>query len=95
LQESALPVNAEVRGACGLLGLDPMTIANEGKLVLCCPSSSAVQVVTAMRSHPLGQEARIIGEVTAKPKGMAVLRTMIGGERIIDLPTGEDLPRIC
>jgi hydrogenase expression/formation protein HypE len=95
LNESALPVNAEVRGACDLLGLDPLTIANEGKLVLCCPSSSAVEVVTAMRGQPLGREARVIGEVTAKPKGMAVMRTVIGGERIIDLPTGEDLPRIC
>jgi hydrogenase expression/formation protein HypE len=95
LQESAIPVSAEVRGACDLLGLDPLTIANEGKLVLCCPAGDAGAVLTAMRGHPLGRESRIIGEVTAKPKGMAVMRTAIGGERIIDLPTGEDLPRIC
>lgn len=95
LQESALPVQAEVRGACDLLGLDPLTIANEGKLVLFCPAADAGKVVAALQGHPLGREARVVGEVTARPKGLAVMRTKIGGERIIDLPTGEDLPRIC
>ncbi len=95
VEENALPVSPAVRGACDLLGLDPLTIANEGKVVLFCPRSDAEKVLAAMRAHPLGQEARVIGEATAKPKGMAVMRTAIGGERIIDLPTGEDLPRIC
>jgi len=95
LQESALPISAEVRGACDLLGLDPLTIANEGKVVVFCRGTDAVRVLDAMRAHPLGREARIIGEVTEKPKGMALLRTAIGGERIVDMPTGEDLPRIC
>jgi hydrogenase expression/formation protein HypE len=90
LEEKALPVSAEVRGACDLLGLDPLTIANEGKLVVCCPAADADKVLTA-----LGRAARIIGEVTAKPKGRATLRTLIGGERVLDLPNGEDLPRIC
>jgi hydrogenase expression/formation protein HypE len=95
LQESALPIGAEVRGACDLLGLDPLNIANEGKVVVFCRGIDEGRVLDAMRAHPLGREARVIGEVTEKPKGMAVLRTVIGGERIVDMPTGEDLPRIC
>jgi hydrogenase expression/formation protein HypE len=95
LLESALPVGAEVRGACDLLGLDPLTIANEGKVVMVCRGADAGRVLDAMRAHPLGRDARVIGEVMEKPKGMAMLRTAIGGERIIDAPTGEDLPRIC
>jgi len=95
LHESALPVHREVQGACDLLGLDPLTIANEGKVLVFCPARDAERVVTAMRGHPLGRAAAVIGEVTEKPKGMALLRTRIGGERVMDLPTGEDLPRIC
>jgi hydrogenase expression/formation protein HypE len=95
LDESALPISREVQGACDLLGLDPLTIANEGKVVVFCRSSDAERVLAAMKKRPLGQDARVIGEVTEKPKGMALLRTKIGGERIIDMPTGEDLPRIC
>ena len=95
LEETALPVGAEVRGACGLLGLDPLTIANEGKLVLCCPAGETEKVLAALGGHPLGRAARVVGQVTGKPKGLAVMRTVIGGERIVDRPTGEDLPRIC
>lgn len=95
LTETALPVSREVRGACDLLGLDPLTIANEGKVLVFCPGKDANRVLAAMQRDPLGKEARVIGEVTEAPKGMAVLRTSIGGERIVDLPTGEDLPRIC
>jgi len=95
IEERALPVCPAVRGACDLLGLDPLTIANEGKVVVFCSGTDADRVVAAMRAHPLGREARVIGEVSAKPKGMAVMRTTIGGERILDVPTGEDLPRIC
>jgi len=95
VDESALPVSPAVRGACDLLGLDPLTIANEGKVVLFCPRADADKVLAAMRGHELGRGARVVGEATVKPKGMAVMRTAIGGERIIDLPTGEDLPRIC
>lgn len=95
LWESAIPVPAEVRGACELLGLDPLTIANEGKLLVICPAREADRVVAAMRAHPLGREAVVVGEVVEKPKAMALLRTTIGGERVIDLPSGEDLPRIC
>jgi hydrogenase expression/formation protein HypE len=95
IQESALPIGREVRGACDLLGLDPLTIANEGKLVVFCRQADADRVLAAMKSHPLGRQAVVIGEVTEKPKGMVLLHTTIGGERIVDLPTGEDLPRIC
>ncbi|MCX7887831.1 MAG: hydrogenase expression/formation protein HypE [Verrucomicrobiae bacterium] len=95
LRESALPISAEVRGACDLLGLDPLNIASEGKVVVFCRASDAAQVLETMRSHPLGRQAELIGEVTAKPEGMVLLETRIGGQRIVDLPTGEDLPRIC
>jgi hydrogenase expression/formation protein HypE len=95
IQENALPIGREVRGACDLLGLDPLTIANEGKLAVFCRQADADRVLAAMRAHPLGRQAVVIGEVTEKPKGMVLLHTTIGGERIVDLPTGEDLPRIC
>lgn len=95
LTETDLPVSREVRGACDLLGLDPLTIANEGKVVVFCPAADADRVLAAMRRDLLGKDARVIGEVTETPKGMALLKTNIGGERIVDLPTGEDLPRIC
>jgi hydrogenase expression/formation protein HypE len=95
IDEKALPISREVRGACDLLGLDPLTIANEGKLIAFCRRADAERVVAAMRSHPLGRHAVVIGEVHEKPKGMVRLLTTIGGERIVDLPTGEDLPRIC
>lgn len=95
LEETALPIGKEVRGACDLLGLDPLSIANEGKVIVFCPAAHADRVLAAMKKHPLGREARVIGEVAEKPKGMALMRTTIGGERIVDMPTGEDLPRIC
>jgi hydrogenase expression/formation protein HypE len=95
IKESAIAITKEVRGACDLLGLDPLTIANEGKLILFCRAIDADRVLAAMKRHPLGQEAGVIGEVKEKPKGMALLHTTIGGERIIDMPTGENLPRIC
>jgi hydrogenase expression/formation protein HypE len=95
LDEKALPVGREVRGACELLGLDPLTIANEGKLLVFCRRADAETVLAAMKEHSLGKNAVVIGEVHEKPKGLVLLRTTIGGERIVDMPTGEDLPRIC
>jgi hydrogenase expression/formation protein HypE len=95
LDESAIPIHPAVRGACDLLGLDPLTIANEGKLILFCRALDADRVLAAMKREPLGGDACVIGEVREKPRGMALLRTSIGGERIMDMPTGEDLPRIC
>jgi hydrogenase expression/formation protein HypE len=93
--ESKLRVRDAVRGACNLLGFDPLTIANEGKIVLFCPGDAAEAVLAAMRSHPLGEAAEIVGEVSSEPKGMALLVGALGGQRIIDMPVGEDLPRIC
>ena len=95
LHEAALPIDPAVRGACDLLGLDPLTIANEGKVVVFCRGADAERVVRAMQADPLGRQAVVIGEVLGKPKGLTLLRTRIGGERIVDVPTGEDLPRIC
>jgi hydrogenase expression/formation protein HypE len=78
-----------------MLGLDPLLVANEGKLVAFVPEEGAERVLAAMRAHPLGRDASRIGRVTADHAGFVVLRTPIGGERILDLPFGESLPRIC
>ena len=93
LREDALPIGREVRGACDLLGFDPLTIANEGKVLVFCRAVDTASVLAAM--NPLGKHACVIGEVSEQPPGTVTLRTTIGGERIIDMPTGEDLPRIC
>ena len=95
LQETAIPVREAVRGACELLGLDPMYVANEGKLVAIVPSGDADAVVHAMRRHPLGSDACIIGEVTADQPDMVLMKTEIGGTRVVDTLFGEQLPRIC
>lgn len=95
LREDALPIGREVRGACDLLGLDPITIANEGKVLVFCRAADTANVLAAMKEHPLGKQACVIGDVSDKPPGVALLHTTIGSERIIDMPTGEDLPRIC
>ncbi len=94
-QESKLPVPPAVAAACEMLGLDPIYVANEGKLVAIVAPDAAELVLDAMRSHPLGQRATVIGEVTATHAGMVAARTGIGGTRIVDLLVGEQLPRIC
>ena len=95
LNEAALPLREEVKGACEILGLDPLYLANEGKLVAIVPKESANQVLAAMRAHPAGERAAIIGEVTEEPAGVVVLHTVFGGQRIVDMLVGEQLPRIC
>ncbi|KUI20093.1 hydrogenase expression/formation protein HypE [Mycobacterium sp. GA-2829] len=95
LDERALPIPPQVRDACGLLGLDPMYVANEGKLVAFVPAAGAERVLTAMRDHPLGARAALIGTCVADHPGMVVARTALGGTRVVDLPVGEQLPRIC
>ena len=95
LQERALPLKAEVRGACEMLGLDVLYMANEGKLVAVVPRDSADAVLAAMRTHPAGAEAAIVGEVLAEPAGHVILNTLFGGERVVDMLVGEQLPRIC
>jgi hydrogenase expression/formation protein HypE len=95
LDEHAIPVHPEVRGACEILGLDPLTIANEGKLLAIVASEKAEAALHAIRSHPLGREAAIIGTVQAEPAGLVFLRTDIGGMRVLDMLVGDPLPRIC
>jgi len=95
LRESALPVNPEVAAACEFLGLDPLYVANEGKLVAICPAESAERLLTAMRNHPLGQKAALIGEVVEDPHHFVQMETTFGGSRVVDWLTGEQLPRIC
>lgn len=95
LQETAIPIRDTVRGACEILGLDPLYVANEGKLVAIVPSASAEAMVARMRQHPLGSETRIIGEVVEDHPRMVLMKTVIGGTRVVDTLFGEQLPRIC
>ena len=95
IEEAAIPVRDEVRGACELLGLDPLYVANEGKLIAVVPPGDAEAVLRAMRGHPLGAHAAIVGTVVADHPKMVVLRSRIGGLRVVTLLTGEQLPRIC
>ena len=95
IREAGLPIRDEVRGACELLGLDPLYLANEGKLVAVVAPAEAERVLVAMRAHPAGAGAAIIGEVTEQPAGVVVLHTGFGGQRIVDMLVGEQLPRIC
>ncbi|MGB8407544.1 MAG: hydrogenase expression/formation protein HypE [Mycobacterium sp.] len=95
LDERSFPIPAAVRDACGLLGLDPLQVANEGKLLAFVPGDDADRVLVAMRNHPLGARAAVIGHCVAEHRGMVVARTALGGTRVVDLPIGEQLPRIC
>lgn len=95
VDENAVPVRDPVRGACELLGLDPLFVANEGKLVAFVPPEGEERVLAAMRAHPLGRDAVRIGRVTSSHPGVVVVRTPIGGQRALDLPFAEALPRIC
>lgn len=95
LQEQAIPIRAEVNAACELLGLDPLYIANEGKLVAICAQQHADNLLSVMRDHPLGKEAAIIGEVMADEHHMVEMETRLGGRRVVDWMAGEPLPRIC
>jgi hydrogenase expression/formation protein HypE len=92
--EAQIPVRTEVQAACEILGLDPLYVANEGKLIAVAPFSEAESLVAAMRQHPLARKAAIIGEVIAKPSLVSMV-SMAGGERIVPLLSGEQLPRIC
>jgi hydrogenase expression/formation protein HypE len=95
LAEDALPVRAEVAAACELLGLDPLYIANEGKLLAVLAAEGADAVLAAMRAHPLGRDAAIIGEVVADDRRFVRMTTEFGGERIVDWLSGDQFPRIC
>jgi hydrogenase expression/formation protein HypE len=95
IDESRLPVRAEVQSACELLGLDPVYVANEGKAVFVVAPEAAETVLTALHTHPLGREAARIGQVTAEHPRMLLARTAIGAERVVTMQVGEQLPRIC
>jgi hydrogenase expression/formation protein HypE len=95
LEESSIPVREEVRGACELLGLDPLYVANEGKLIAIVPAGVADDMVRAMQRHPLGTEARIIGTVREDNTGTVTMRTPLGTTHIVDMLAGDQLPRIC
>ena len=95
LDETAIPIREEVRGACEMLGLDPLYVANEGKLVAIVAPEAADAVLAAMQSHPLGSRARVIGSVSEKHPGLVTARTVFGTTRIVDMLAGDQLPRIC
>jgi len=95
LREEVIPVRQEVEAACEFLGLDPLYVANEGKLICICAPEHADALLAVMRAHPLGAEAAIIGSVHADPHHFVQMETAFGGKRIVDWLTGEQLPRIC
>ena len=95
VNEDAIPVRTAVRGASELLGIDPMYVACEGRLVAVVDGGEADKALAALRSHPLGADAAIIGQITADPPGLVLLNTAFGGTRIVDLLVGDPLPRIC
>ena len=95
LIEAAIPIRPEVHAACEMLGLDPLYVANEGKLIAVVPASEADALLRVMRNHPLGRQAAVIGEVVDDHKGMVVMRSLVGGDRVVTLLSGEQLPRIC
>lgn len=95
LQETAIKVNQAVAGACEILGLDPLYVANEGKLIAICAAEDAELLLWAMREHPLAQDSTIIGEVVEDQHGFVQMITQLGGRRVVDWLAGEQLPRIC
>ncbi len=95
VNESALPIRREVRGACEMLGLDPLYVANEGKLVVVVPDEESEKLREVMRNHPLGKEAAIIGDIVETHPGIVTIKSLVGGERMVTLLAGEQLPRIC
>jgi hydrogenase expression/formation protein HypE len=95
ISESAIPVKMQVNAACEFLGLDPLYVANEGKLIAICPAEDAERLLATMRAHPLATEAAIIGQVIEDRHHFVQMDTAFGGRRIVDWLTGEQLPRIC
>jgi hydrogenase expression/formation protein HypE len=95
LEENAIPVQEQVRAACEILGLDPMYVANEGKLIAIVAPGAEDSVLQAMRGHSLGREARVIGTITREHPTLVTMRTPLGTSRIVDMLAGDPLPRIC
>ena len=95
LEEAAIPISEEVKGACEILGLDPLYVANEGKCLAVVAADEAERALTVMRQNSLGRQAAIIGEIVAEHPGLVMMRTRVGGTRVVDMLSGEQLPRIC
>jgi len=95
IDEASTPLRCEVRGFCEILGLDPLYLANEGKIVVAVPAEEAAAALAAMRAHPLGEGAALIGRAMAGEPGRVTMQTVFGGRRIVDMLVGEQLPRIC
>jgi len=95
LNEASIPISEEVKGACEILGLDPLYVANEGKLLVFASATEADRILSAMQAHPLGQSASVIGHITSDHPGIVLMRTRVGGSRVVDMLSGEQLPRIC
>ena len=95
LDERALPVRPQVAGACEILGIDPLYVANEGKLVAVVSPDAAGAALVSLRSHPLGADAAVVGTIAEEPEGFVLLETSLGGRRIVDMLVGDPLPRIC
>lgn len=95
IHEAAVPIEEAVKGACEILGLDPLHVANEGKVIAIVPEADAENVLRVMQLHPFGRDAAIIGEVGGENPGMVTMRTRVGGVRLLDMLSGEQLPRIC
>jgi hydrogenase expression/formation protein HypE len=95
LDEASLPVQPQVLGACDMLGIDPLYVANEGKFLAIVPAQEAEAAVSALKAHPQGTDATVVGEIVPEPHGIVALRTSFGGSRIVDMLVGDPLPRIC
>ncbi len=95
LDESTLPVRPAVTAACEILGIDPLYVANEGKLIAIVAAEAADEALAGLRAHPLGRDAVVVGEVREEPEGLVLLETTLGGSRIVDMLVGDPLPRIC
>ena len=95
IREEAIPIKPDVAAACELLGIDPLYVANEGKLVALCPAAEAEALLAVMRAHPLGRDAAIVGKAVADEHAFVQMETGFGGQRMVDWPAGEQLPRIC
>jgi hydrogenase expression/formation protein HypE len=95
LDEKKIPVNPAVQAACEMLGFDPIYIANEGKLIVVVPADQAAAALAALRAHPYGNQTAQIGEICPAPEKRVLMKTLIGGTRIVDTLAGEILPRIC
>jgi hydrogenase expression/formation protein HypE len=95
LYEENLPIQEEVKSACEIMGFDPLYVANEGKVIIVADASDADKIVSIMKQHELGKNAAVIGEVISNNAGVVTMKTVIGTTRIVDMISGEQLPRIC